>query len=405
MGHPGPASAASQVALPVMDSDKIIRRLTALENSASTARVLNLLALHKKWPGESELSDKPLFRNRLLNRSIIVRHRLRPHEYQQFRSPRPTMTKVMLPIDGTDLKSGAHAFFIGQDAYDTLLEQTFGADLRRGARDRQVLDLLDQLPSLDPFLLRGHLRGHGIEPARAYFSISDADVARMSEFVRAEIQALVALSLGQLAEGDDSAVRLVDKLLSNKVDAALEPLRGTLGLSEEGYQDGVFAWRGFLYYKWVFADLAKPLRETAYEIASTLPRGFATQDTMNYLSGARERIRFRMLRIQANVRTLLNVYDGAYRSLTSDGKPQAFRNFLLSAPSMFQQLGEQLGAIQHVVSFWTFRLAKGKSRPIGYDEMADLFLDFEDSLSCAPRVAAVDEFDGVSAPAAAGGLR
>ena len=170
-----------------MEIDRSIRRLTALENSASTARVLNLLATHRRFPDDLELNRNPFFRNRLLNRSIILKHRLRPNEYVSFGTPRPTVTKILLPIDGTDLRAGAHSFFVGQTGFDNLVEDTFGEDLKTGSRDRQVLDVIDNLPSLDPFLLREHLRASDIEPARAFFAISDADVQRMVEFVREEI--------------------------------------------------------------------------------------------------------------------------------------------------------------------------------------------------------------------------
>jgi hypothetical protein len=59
-----------------MEIDRSIRRLTALENSASTARVLNLLATHRRFPDDEELAKNPFFKNKLLNRSIILKHRL-----------------------------------------------------------------------------------------------------------------------------------------------------------------------------------------------------------------------------------------------------------------------------------------------------------------------------------------
>ena len=94
-----------------------------------------------------------------------------------------------------------------------------------------------------------------------------------------------------------------------------------------------------------------------------------------------ENIQAKLLQAHTNVRSLLNVYDEAYAGLTTLSNPTAFRNFLLAAPTMFMQLGEQLGAIQHVISFWSYRLPKGKPRLISHDELADLFLDFEDGLA------------------------
>ena len=341
-----------------MELDRSIRRLTALENSASTARVLNLLATHRRFPDDEELARNPFFKNKLLNRSIILKHRLRPHEYANFGTPRPTVTKVLLPIDGDDLKPGSH--------------------------DRHVLELIDALPSLDPFLLREHLRANDAEPARAYFAISDADLQRMVEFVRDEIMALVILSTGQRQGAQASAGRLVEKLLSNSPDTVFEPLRDTLGLSDQKYQDGVFCWRGFLYYKWVYTDLSGPLNRVLEDITVIQGRGPKTMETTAYLSGAKMRIQAKLLQAHTNVRSLLNVYDEAYAGLTSRNNPTSFRNFLLAAPTMFMQLGEQLGAIQHVISFWSYRLPAGKPRLISHDELADLFLDFEDGLASIP---------------------
>jgi hypothetical protein len=363
-----------------MESDRGLRRLTALEHTASTARVLNLLAVHRKYPDDEDLLNKPFFRNRVLNRCIILKHRLRPHEYHSFPAPRPTVTKVLIPIDGTDLRSGAHSFFVGQGSFDAMVEAAFGDDLKPGSRDRQILDLIDNLPSLDPFLLREHLRKHDIEPARGYFSISDADVQRMVEFVREEILALVVLSNGSDHGAQAASARLVDKLLSNAPDSGFEPLKYTLGMSDQKYMEGVFAWRGFLYYKWMFTDLSDQLVEILAEIRAIQGRGPKTADQAAYIAAAKVRVHDKLRMAHANVERMLNIYNTSYRNLTVENNPVSFRDFLLSAPDMFVTIGEQLGAVQHVTSFWRYRMPKGKPKIIGFEELADLFLDFEDGL-------------------------
>ncbi len=42
--------------------------------------------------------------------------------------------------------------------------------------------------------------------------------------------------------------------------------------------------------------------------------------------------------------------------------------------------GEQLGAVQHVVSFWRFRFGPN-SAPVAVDELIDIFMDFETGLA------------------------
>ena len=44
------------------------------------------------------------------------------------------------------------------------------------------------------------------------------------------------------------------------------------------------------------------------------------------------------------------------------------------------RLGDQLGAIQHVVSFWRFRFGPN-SAPVAVDELIDIFMDFENGLA------------------------
>ncbi|MDP3852311.1 hypothetical protein [Phenylobacterium sp.] len=249
-----------------MDNDRGVRRLTSLEQSASTARVLNLLAIHRNFGDDVDLAQAPFFKNRLLDRSIILKHRLRPHEYAQFASPRPTATKILIPIDSSDLRVGARSVFVGQKDFDEVVESVLGQNLKPGSRDRRVLDLIDSLPSLDPFLLREHLRVNEIEPARGYFGISAGDVQRMFDFAREEILALVTLSSGDNYGSHACASRLVEKLLSNTPDSGCEPLKATLKLSDQEYTDGAFSWRGFLYHKWVLGDLAAPMRQVMAEI-------------------------------------------------------------------------------------------------------------------------------------------
>lgn len=363
-----------------MKHDRSVRRLTDLQRTASSARVLNLLAIHAHCDAAADLRSAPFFANALLDRSIILKHRLRPHEYDYFSSPRPTATKILLPIDGSDLKAGARAVFIGQRDFDQVIQPVLGEELRVGSRDRQVLEIIDALPSLDPFLLRERLRASGVEPARAYFGISEADMQRMFDFVREEIMALVVLSSGEALGAHASAARLVEKLLSSGPGGGFEPLKETLKLTDREYFDGVFSWRGFLYYKWLLTDLTKPMTQVMMEIARVEGRGPRDPIASDYIPDAKRRLQSAMATTAGNVRAMLDIYDRAYGALTRDNEPSGFRDFLLTAPSMFMRLGEQLGAIQHMVSFWRYRFPEGRPRLISPTELMDVLLDFEDGL-------------------------
>ncbi|KAK0340517.1 hypothetical protein LTR94_030190, partial [Friedmanniomyces endolithicus] len=211
--------------------------------------------------------------------------------------------------------------------------------------DLQTLRLIDKLPSLDPFLLREQLRRGGLDPAPCYFSISDGDLQRMMAFVRAEIEPLVTLSMGDtLAVNSNSAARMAAKILSNTPGDQLEALRLTLRLAPEQYQEGVFCWKGFLYYKWTLSTLLGEVAAVAEAVRTIKPVGKTDRAAREYLSRSRDVLRGRIIRTCDEVSRTLRVYDDAYSKLTQEGRPTAFRDFLLDAPSLFAKLGDQLGA-------------------------------------------------------------
>jgi len=359
-------------------TDRAIRNLAHLRRSASTARVLNLLKVSTEHGHEADWRERPIFRTPALNRALIIKHRLRRDELDSFHLRRQVATKVVIPIDSEDLKTGGRFVFVDQRSFERMMQEAFGLDPDH--QDIKTLRLMDVLPSLDPFLLREQLKRAGIEPAPCYFSISDGDLARMVQFVEAEIRPLVTLSFGDDIEAVGSTRRLAGKILSNDPGDRMEALRQTLHLKPEEYQEGIFCWKGFLYYKWVLASLMQDIGAVAEAVATVKPIGKVDRNAKEYLDRGRQVLRDRIVTVCDDVSKTLRIYDNAYSALTEDAKPAAFRDFLLQAPRLFTRLGEQLGAIQHVVSFWRFRFSPG-SAPVGVDELIDVFMDFETGLA------------------------
>ncbi|MET3781434.1 hypothetical protein ABIC32_002079 [Brevundimonas sp. 1080] len=368
-------------------TDRAVRNLEHLKSSASTARVLNLLRVWEE-NGDSapdgavrnpDWAARPIFRTAALNRALIIKHRLRRNETDLFTGRRQVATKVVIPIDDADLKTGGRYVFVNQIGFERMMMEAFG--VAPNHPDIETLRLIDKLPSLDPFLLREQLRRGGLDPSPCYFSISDSDLQRMLAFVRSEIEPLVTLSLGAdtLAVNSDSAGRMASKILSNTPGDQLDALRLTLRLAPEQYQEGVFCWKGFLYYKWTLAALLGEVAGVAEAVRTIKPVGKVDRAAKEYLARSRDVLRGRIIKTCDEVSRTLRVYDDAYAKLTQEGRPIAFRDFLLDAPSMFAKLGDQLGAVQHIVSYWRFRFGSSAA-PVNVEELMDIFMDFETGL-------------------------
>ncbi len=354
-----------------------VRDLAALQKSGSSSRVLNLARLEGSL--EPDYAERPFFLNRTLNGAILVKHRVRFDERFVFDRLVTNATKIIVPFSSSDLSLGGRSMFVGQRGWREMLEDLCAndADLERDAR---VLTLVDQLPSLDPFLLREHLKRHGFEIGQSYFAISAADNDRMQAFVQREISRLIELAFRNSKSSANDTSRLVQILLSSQVDERFEPLRRTLGLEGAAYREGIFCWKGFLYYKWVLADLWPQLVNVLNELRDIQIKDKRDLELMRQVERSRSRLAATIHKRRRELLETLQVYDDAFRNLTEDEEPGAFRDFLVRAPGMFTDLGERIGGISHVASFWRYCVPQPNKGAIAAEELFEILQDFEASL-------------------------
>jgi hypothetical protein len=354
----------------ILATDRSVRFLAALRG-ASTSRVLNLHRIAADQGDDPQHKEKPFFASPIINRSFLLKHRTRSDESYLFAGTRPTATKIIVPFDNDDLRSGGQSLFVDQRGYTETLRAAGHYSNEALQRDLWVLKLMDTVPSLDPFLLREHLRNNQIEVAPCYFAISDGDQERMYRFVKQEMTRLVVLA------GDDAASnRMVSALLSNQIDEKLEPLRATLALSPKDFREGVFSWRGFLYYKWSMAKFWPDVVGVLREISKVQPTGSVQPAQQTDIAAQRRHI-IEMVRDNGNhVNKVLSIYDGSFQDLVQKQTPKTFRDFLMGAPHMFVELGEKLGAISHIVSFWHYRFPPGTPAVVDADDLSVIFQDF-----------------------------
>lgn len=353
------------------------RDLSLIRESGSTARVVNLALIHDRFGETEEYTANPLFKNKRLNRSVLLKHSPRPNEKSNFARPKQCATKIVVPFASSDLRLGGASMFVDQIGFERTLRESLGyQDGADYQRDVDLLRLLDSLPSFDPFLMRERLRQSGFEPARCYFEVSEADVLRMRQFVGQEIAQLVGLAFANGGTGArELSAKLADKLMTDETAKSLDPLRETLRLSGDEYREGVFAWKGFLYYKWLLNDLTPQMAQLKPALLSTRVIR-PSPDDKKLIVETRARIVAYLDAASEKVNEALGEYATAFNAL-SEGKPTAFRDFLIRAPTLFIPIGEAIGVMRHIDSFWRFRFP-GRGVPmLEADEALELFQDFD----------------------------
>jgi hypothetical protein len=360
-------------------SARDVRNLANLGETASTSRVLNLAQIFAASGRTEGYATSPFFRNSQLNKALLIKHTLRAGERDLFGQPRRTATKIILPFDASDLRLGGRSIFVNQSGFVNFTRSYFGDDNLASNTDLQILQHLDGIPSLDPFLVREHLARFGFRPDPCYLKISPHDLSEMVGFANEEIERLVMTAFGAGMEA--AAMKLTSKILANNLDSDLDPLKQTFRMSDGDFAEGMFSWRGFLYFKWRQTHLQADIKQVVDGLQSYRTMGPADAGTRDYLTEVRPRLAKKIIAAIVSTRKTLRIYDEAYQALTQGADPAPFRRFLLDGPKMFFELGESIGILSHIGSFWSYRMgARMAHMRLTPQEFADILVDFEDSL-------------------------
>ncbi len=360
-------------------SQSEVRTLVNLGETASTSRILNLALIYAQHARDPLYQDYPFFKHSQLNKALIVKHTLRDGERDLFVRPRRTATKIILPFDPVDLRLGGRSIFVNQIGFEGFTRSYFNIDDPAALDDIEKLRALDTIPALDPFLVREQMARFGHRPAPCYFQISPRDLADMMRFTNDEIQRLVSSAF--TIDAGPAAMKLTTKILSNILDSDLDPLRDTLRMSEEDFAESMFSWRGFLYFRWRQSVLQEEVRQVVLGLTKYRTLGVIDADTKAYLVEARPRLAKKIIAAMGAARQTLAIYEAAYAALTEKSDPAPFRRFLLEGPSLFYDLGEQMGTLSHIATFWAYRMGTEMAHiPLSPLDFADTLIDFEDSL-------------------------
>jgi hypothetical protein len=363
--------------------------LTRLRRTHSTARVLNLSLAFLNNKDSADYAAAPLFLNPRLNRSIFLKHTLRTSERETDFEGRSTVTKVVMPFEAEDLALGGFSFFLSDPELERNLSEQLEADYRSPAykRDLKILRMLDMLPTFDPFLLRELLKRDGLSVAHCYFDLSERDTSQIKQFLQTDLQdemrdyiqgemgKIISLAFQNTGATEKQSSVLTEKLMSDASASSLDPLRVVLNLSGNDWNEGIFAWKGFLYYSWNIGAMNRYIPTLQREMLQTRVNE-ATRAELMDLQIIRNRVAGSLTKLYQVTSAGIQIYHNAYRDLIA-GKPAAFRKFLKDAPHIFMEIGESFGMIMHICSTWKFLLSNRRQAWMSAEEAFDIFGEFD----------------------------
>ena len=354
--------------------------LKGLTARASSARVLDLHALAGRKLEDPAYVEQPLFVHPALNRSILVKHNVRSGEEDRLAPRRFNATKVIFPFDRLDLNLGGDFLFIDQRDFLGALTRRLDYTGLSLDRDVAVLRTIDKLPTLDPFLVHESLSLQQIVVGECYFRLSKTDEAEMLGFVSNEITSLIRLCFGELKANDTKAQRLSQLLLSDQNSPELAPLRDAFRMDVSEFSVAMFSWKAFLYYRWRSATVGPMLKATLNSISDIQARRFHVEEVA-FVNRAKRLLEKTITTSWRDAKRQLGLYDEAFASLTGEGKLDGFQAFLTRGQSLFFELGDRIGRLEQVASFWNDRFATARMAGLSPDEVLDGMRDLLQALA------------------------
>ena len=365
-----------------------VQSLRSITARSSSARVLDLHSLAIDQIENEDHRQRPMFVHPVLNRTIIVKHHPRPGEFEYAPDRGAIVTKVIFPFDADDLDLGGQFLVVDDPDLPSQLVRQLDYSEIDPERDLMVLQLIDKLPTLDPFLLHEALNANKIDVAPCYFRLSALDKTEMRDFVANQVETLIELCFGDLAS-DGKAKRLAELVLSADDGPELEPLRLAMHMDENRFSQAMFVWKAVLYYRWRSRLLWPDVKATRRSIAAVETSRFDA-DSSRFARAATAELEALMGEAERRIAEMFKIYDDVFDALTASRTPDPFRRFLTDGPRVFARLGERMGRLEQLVSYWQHQFPGRKTRHLSPEAIVDGLRNLTTALSSGSGHAGAD---------------
>ena len=348
------AGRSHSYSLETLAADQLRRRL-----SAGSSRVFDCERLHAAVLKNGGTPEQYLFQKQDLNRVIYIKEALSDQSMIED-AEKPIGTKLYFAYNERDAYEGGRSIFIGDKTLRTALHFHAGIDPDDNSdafsRDMRVLQALEELPSLDPFHLKDRMQVEGIDVHEGYFEISEAEFARVRDFVMARFRPMIELAFQDMGQADTAGHlrTLVDKLWGAKDMDGLAPIVKAMQLNLEEAPSIFYAWKGVIYYDYLYSTQQDRWKDYAAFLGQdTVPTDVVPKSNRDDLAGLVMMVRSLYKQRWMRVRKILLDYNHAYDALFKKHQsPAPFIEFLRASPQHFFDLGDCISSIDHAVEVW-----------------------------------------------------
>jgi len=339
------------------------RSLEGLADVRSNGRVLNLGAITRDLAAAKPDEPPPqFFSSSALNQCIIVKHNIRDNERYLFARAQPVATKLILPIDPDNLAIGGVTFMLGERQAGRILRDKLGLNRATGdgraQRDLKILDLLDSLATLDPFIVRERFAVDGVSLPEAFSAFHLHGDNALYEYMKTQLLPLVRLAMAgaPASQANERALdRLLDEIFVESHNSKAEFLREALRIDADKWPAALYVWKAALFYEYRARAFEPRWRRFIESLQTTKLYGFSTLAPAEVVLRLRVDLMDRALRTKGHLDRLLESFNQAFRQdLIGQGTPDSFREYLMTLNDKLYNFGVAYGVLEQIVGYWEY---------------------------------------------------
>ena len=346
---------------------------------AGSSRVFNCAALHRNVLAEGGAPGQFLFKTRDLNNAIFMKETY-PDDDMREAATKPVGTKIFFSYgEKADLDGGRSIFLNDKNlrmAMQFHAGMSASPESAEAEADLKILNILDDLPSVDPFLFRERMEAEGYDPHPGYFEVTAAEYGRVRDHVMKQFQPIVETAFEGVTDANRAIYlkTLVNKLWDGTDTDALSPLMQAMRISESDAVDTFYAWKGVIYCEHLFARRQALWKDYAHWLnTESRPLGSLPATAQVVLNERLSQWRKLYQKRWKAVHLMLADYRNSYETLFRDHKsPEPFIEFLQKARTRFYQIGDSMSRIDHSIELWRTYVGDSSMRFLRFDPLQSL---------------------------------
>ncbi len=350
------------------------RKLLQYFISSGPSKKLDVIGLAR---GEDGI-DRSLFKTKVMNHTIIFKY-LNTHDSDLDMRASPLRTLVFFPYDTESPSEGGESVIFSRAALQDYLTGTKGCrhlNLDHFYHDVSVLEVMDSIPSLSPFLLEEAFKRRGIVLNSNLQILEKSEGAVLRERIRARLRPLVhAAMAGMPSRAETTLDKIVDVVSRGAKLDPIWPMIDALRIPRKDAMDILSSWVGICFFEYEYNQLQDGFRDFAHWFSEhDMPSEPLPRDETETLRASADCIRKKLRLTVGQGYQIIFEYQSTYNDfIQPQGSVEPFLKFLRNAKPKFWRLGEMVGKIEQTVYAWRTYTRHYEDRPLPYNRLLDFY--------------------------------